>query len=155
MEAVLLLGGNVGDVAGTFRKAEEAIVARIGAIRSRSRDHRTEPWGFNDERLFLNRALIIASDLDPRSLMNGCLAIEQELGRVRDGSPVPKARTIDIDILFIGDQVIDQPGLHVPHPRVHERAFALGPAADVAPDLVHPLLKRTVLHLLNDVLQQA
>lgn len=155
MEAVLLLGGNVGDVAGTFRKAEEAIVARIGAILSRSRDHHTEPWGFNDGRLFLNRALIVASDLDPRSLMNGCLTIEQDLGRVRDGSPVPKARTIDIDILFIGDQVIDQPGLHVPHPRVHERAFALGPAADVAPDLVHPLLKRTVLHLLNDVLQQA
>lgn len=155
MEAVLLLGGNVGDVAGAFRRAEEAIVARIGPIRSRSRDHRTEPWGFSDERLFLNRALIVASELEPCSLMHACLAIEKDLGRVRDGSSVPKARTIDIDILFIGDQVIDQPDLRVPHPRVHERAFALGPAADVAPDLVHPLLKRTVLQLLNDVLQQA
>lgn len=155
MEAVLLLGGNVGDVRATFGVAEERLATRAGAIRARSRDHVTEPWGFTDDRLFLNRALVVDTALAPLELMRTCLAIESELGRVRDGSPVPKARTIDIDILFIGDHVLNEPGLRVPHPRVHQRAFALGPAADVVPDQVHPELQRTVLQLLNDVLQQA
>ena len=155
MEAVLLLGGNVGDVHAAFSKAERHLVARAGAIRSRSRDHVTEPWGFTDDRLFLNRALVLDTELAPDALMRTCLGIEVELGRVRDGADAPKARTIDIDILFIGDRIIDTPGLRVPHPRVHQRAFALGPAADVVPDLVHPERHRTVLQLLNDVLEQA
>lgn len=154
MEAILLLGGNVGNVHDTFSKAEAAIAERCGTVLSRSRDHRTEPWGFQDDRLFLNRALMVDTHLSPHALMDTCLAIEKDLGRVRDSSGVYKARTLDIDILFLGDRVIDEPDLHVPHPRVQGRAFALAPAADVAPDLVHPKLQRNILDLLNDVIQQ-
>lgn len=154
MEAVLLLGGNVGDVHDTFRKAEAAITERCGTIRSRSRDHTTEPWGFQDDRLFLNRALIVDTQLTPRALLDTCLSIEKELGRVRDGSGAYTARTLDIDILFLEDRTINEPGLRVPHPRMHERAFALAPAADIAPGLVHPVLQRNILDLLNDVIQQ-
>ncbi len=154
MEVLLLLGGNIGDVRTTLSKAEENIASRIGPVLSRSRDHWTEPWGFEDDRLFLNRALLVESAHDPMRLMEECLAIERELGRTRDGALGYSARTIDIDILFIGDRVITDPGLTVPHPRVQDRAFALGPAADIAPDLVHPVLRRSVLELLNDVLQR-
>lgn len=155
MEAVLLLGGNIGDVLATLGRADALIAERAGAVLARSRDHWTEPWGFKDERLFLNRALLVSTALEPEDLMRTCLAIEQELGRSRDSSPGYTARTIDIDLLFAGDRVVDSPTVTLPHPRLHERKFALAPAADIAPDLVHPLLHRTVLQLLNDVVQAA
>ncbi len=151
-EVVLLLGGNVGYVRATQRTAEKMIQDRIGTILSRSREHWTEPWGFTDDRLFLNRALVVESDLDPNAILTGCLAIERELGRERGTESGFSARTIDIDILFIGDQLIDTEHLVVPHPRLHQRTFALAPAADIAPGLVHPVLHRSVLTLLNEVL---
>jgi 2-amino-4-hydroxy-6-hydroxymethyldihydropteridine diphosphokinase len=148
-EALLLLGGNIGDARATFALAERLIAERAGALVSRSRDHWTEPWGFSDERLFLNRALIIGTQHDSQQLMAVLLGIEAELGRMRETKVRYTARSIDIDILLIGDRVIDVPDLLVPHPRLHERAFALEPAADIAPHWVHPLLQRTVLQLLN------
>lgn len=151
LETVLLLGGNLGDLLATFVKAEALINERLGTVLARSRDHWTEPWGFTDERLFLNRALLVRSDLNPTALLEGVLRIERELGRIRDPAVRYSARTIDIDILLIGDRVIDLPQLQVPHPRMHERAFALSPAADITPNWVHPLLHRTVLKLLNDL----
>lgn len=155
MEALLLLGGNIGNLAGTFAHAEAALEQADVRIAARSRDHVTEPWGFVDERPFLNRALLADTTLRPEELLERCLAVERLLGRERNAQQGYAARNIDIDILFLGDRVIDLPGLVVPHPRVHERAFALGPAADIAPALVHPVLGRTVLQLLNDVLQRS
>jgi 2-amino-4-hydroxy-6-hydroxymethyldihydropteridine diphosphokinase len=154
-EMLLLLGGDRGDLPATFVRAGALIAGRIGPVVAQSRDHWTEPWGFTDDRLFLNRALLVASDRDPQEVMREALRIERELGRERTPGGGYGPRTIDIDILFIGGAVIDTPELVVPHPRVHQRAFALGPAADLAPDLVHPTLRRTVLDLLNDVLQAA
>lgn len=153
-EVLLLLGGNLGDPKTTFERAEELIALRAGPILARSRDHLTEPWGFSDERLFLNRALLVETSLDPAQLMKELLAVEQALGRKREPGPRYASRTIDIDILLIGDRVIDLPELKVPHPRLHERAFALAPAADLVPLAIHPLLKRTVLDLLNDLRQR-
>lgn len=150
-EAVLLLGGNLGDLPVTLAKAEALINERIGTVLARSRDHWTEPWGFTDERLFLNRALLVRSELTPAALLEGVLEIERELGRVRDPGVRYSARAIDIDVLLSGDSVIDLPQLQVPHPRMHERAFALSPTADITPNWVHPLLHRTVLQLLNDL----
>ncbi len=152
-EAILLLGGNMGEVRDTFARAIGLIEARIGPVRSSSRDHWTEPWGFADTRLFLNRALLVPTALPADAVLDQCLAIERELGRVRRPGGGYGPRTIDIDILFFGASVIHRPGLTLPHPRVHERLFALGPAADIAPDLLHPVLGRTVLDLLNDRLQ--
>jgi 2-amino-4-hydroxy-6-hydroxymethyldihydropteridine diphosphokinase len=154
VEVVLLLGGNVGDVARTFAVAEGLLEARAGQILARSRDHWTEPWGFADDRLFLNRALLVRSDLPLRELLVRCLHIEEELGRVRTGAAGYAPRTIDIDILLADAIAVDEPGLTVPHPRMHERYFALAPAADIVPLQVVPTLDRTVLQLLNDVKQR-
>lgn len=148
-EITLLLGANRGEPLATFARATALIEERIGQVRAASRDHWTEPWGFADEQLFLNRALLVDSDQPPGVVMEKALVIETELGRQRIPGSGYISRVIDLDILFIDGQVIDQPGLTVPHPRVHERAFALAPAADIVPALVHPVLQRTVLDLLD------
>ena len=155
MEVLLLLGGNLGDVVVTLDRAEALIAERVGPLRSRSRDYWTEPWGFHDDRIFLNRALVVETDHSPEEALRLCLGIERELGRVRQNENGYASRPIDIDLLLWGGTVIDLSDLRVPHPRMHERAFALAPASDVAPDWSHPLLQRTVLTLLNDVLRSA
>ena len=152
-EVIVLFGGNSGDPAFTFHAALGRITQRIGRVLAQSRDHWTEPWGFADDRLFLNKAIIIDTMVAPEQVMKELLAIERELGRERSPDVRYAARPIDLDILFIGSEVIDRPGLTVPHPRVHQRAFALAPTADIAPGLVHPLLDRSVLDLLNDLQQ--
>jgi 2-amino-4-hydroxy-6-hydroxymethyldihydropteridine diphosphokinase len=152
MEALLLLGGNIGEVSATLYRAEAMLGEQAGTVLSRSRDHWTEPWGFHDERLFLNRALLVRTGRSPESLLEQCLDIERQLGRTRERGQGYAARTIDIDLLLCEDRVISSPALTIPHPRMHERAFALAPAADVAPDRIHPLLHRTMLTLLKDVL---
>ncbi len=154
MEALLLLGGNIGDIVITMRRAEEMIGEEVGTVLSRSRDHWTEPWGFQDDRLFLNRALVVGTDLSPQRLLEKSLVIERRLGRIRGSGERYSARTMDIDLLLCGDEVISSPDLVIPHPRMHERAFALAPAADVAPDWSHPVMNRTILTLLNDVLRK-
>lgn len=148
-EFTFLLGANRGDPHATFVRAIALIEERIGKVLAASRDHWTVPWGFQDDQLFLDRALLVESEKPPGEVMSIALAIETELGRVRTPGSGYTARTIDLDILFIEAQVIDQPGLTVPHPRVHERAFALAPAADIVPALVHPVLQRSVLDLLD------
>lgn len=151
VEVLLLLGGDRGDVSATLTAAERLIGECCGRVLARSRDHWTEPWGFSDPELFLNRALLLATDRSPQDLMHLLLGIEQDLGRVRDASAAYGPRPVDLDILFVGGMVIEEPGLRIPHPLMHERAFALAPAADVAPAMRHPLLGRTVLEMLNDL----
>jgi 2-amino-4-hydroxy-6-hydroxymethyldihydropteridine diphosphokinase len=152
-EFTMLLGGNLGDTTRTFAQAETLIAERIGLITARSRNHVTEPWGFAHERLFLNRAIQVESGRSPAEVMQTLLAIESELGRTRDGNSGYSARTIDIDILLIENQVLDLPGLTVPHPRVQERSFALAPVADIAPLLKHPVLGFTVMEMLDQSLR--
>jgi 2-amino-4-hydroxy-6-hydroxymethyldihydropteridine diphosphokinase len=153
MEVLLLLGGNTGDPLRTLGEAILRLGQQVGEVLATSRDHWTEPWGFRDPRLFLNKAVLLRTDKEPIVLLEMCLAIERGLGRERTPGNRYAARPIDIDVLLIGDRVIDVPGLQVPHPRMHERYFALAPAADVVPLWVHPLLGRKVIDLLNDVLQ--
>ena len=161
-EVLLLLGGNVGEVTATQERAVALIAERVGPVLARSRPHWTEPWGFSDPRPFLNQALLVRTALSPRALLTACLAIEHELGRVRPALLRRRlregaagggyaARTIDIDILLIDGTVVKDADLAVPHPRLHERAFALAPAADVTPGWRHPVLGRTVLQLLDDL----
>lgn len=150
-DLLLLLGGDLGDPSRTLRAAEAALAAVLGPVVARSRDHWTEPWGFTSDRLFLNRALLFRTAMPTRDVLRHALDIERSLGRERPATGGPASRTIDIDILLHGDAVTDEPDLVVPHPRMHQRAFALAPAADVAPAMRHPLLDRTVLQLLNDL----
>lgn len=148
--AYLLLGGNEGDPEAMLGEAEQRIGQRCGRVLARSRDHWTEPWGFRDERLFLNRAILVDTTLAPEDLLSECLEIEKELGRVRTGKG-PGPRPIDIDLLLYGSIRVECPFLTVPHPRMHERAFALAPLADIAPDLCPPGNGRSILELLDAV----
>jgi 2-amino-4-hydroxy-6-hydroxymethyldihydropteridine diphosphokinase len=97
----------------------------------------TDPVGYLDQPAFLNAAAAVETGLGPRELLGLLLDVERELGRMRDG-PRFGPRTIDLDLLVYGDEVVDEPGLTVPHPRLHERAFALEPLAELDPDLVLP-----------------
>jgi len=150
-DVLLLLGGNLGEPPAILTAAEDLLSQHVGRLVSRSRDHWTEPWGFSGAPLFLNRALLMRSALPAASVLAIALEIERELGRVRTTGGGYGSRTIDIDILLYGDEILAAPTLTVPHPRMHERWFALAPSADVAPSWRHPLLGHTVLELLNDL----
>jgi 2-amino-4-hydroxy-6-hydroxymethyldihydropteridine diphosphokinase len=96
--------------------------------------YETPPWGKTDQPAFFNAAVLVDTDLAPRTLLEAVLGIERSLGRVRGTLWGP--RTIDLDILLYGEEVIDEPGLTVPHPRIQERAFVIRPLADILPDAV-------------------
>lgn len=151
-ELVLLLGGDMGDQQLLFARAERLLAERLQVdVLRRSRDHWTEPWGFTHPALFLNRALWCRTPLPASAILDHALAVEEQLGRTRIPGSGYAPRTIDIDILLLDDEVVDDEVLQVPHPRLHLRAFALAPAADLVPDRVHPALGRSILQLLNDL----
>ena len=130
------LGANLGDREDTIRRAAELLGAgRLSTIRE------TAPWGVVDQPPFLNAVAELDTDLSPRALLERLLEIEGTLGRTRDGSRWGP-RTIDLDLLLYGEQTVDEPGLTVPHPRLHERLFVLEPLAELAPDAEVPGLGR-------------
>jgi len=135
------LGGNVGDVAHALSQALAALDAlpRTRLLRA-SRFYRTPAWGRREQPDFINAAATLETTLSARELLDGLLDIERRLGRERstDGSDRWGPRTLDLDLLLHGDAVIDEPGLRVPHPHLHERAFVLLPLADIAPDAIIP-----------------
>lgn len=139
--AYIGLGGNVGDSVETLRAA----VHRLMTVpRSRflgaSRFYRTPAWGQKQQPDFLNAAVAIETALTPRALLDELLGIEREYGRSRaaDGSDRWGPRTLDLDILLYGDVAIDEPGLRLPHPHLHQRAFALVPLLDLVDDIAIP-----------------
>jgi len=126
------LGSNLGDRAALIDRAAQLIGAtRLSEVRE------TEPWGYVTQPRFLNAVAEIETDLTPRRLLDHLLDVEARLGRERIG-PKWGPRTIDLDLLIYGDEIIDEPGLVVPHPRLLERRFALEPLADLAPWLKIP-----------------
>jgi 2-amino-4-hydroxy-6-hydroxymethyldihydropteridine diphosphokinase len=131
--AIVGLGGNIGDSRNLMRSAIALLAAHPGiVVRAISALYRTAPWGKTDQPAFLNAAARLETTLSCRELLESILRIERELGRERGERWGP--RTLDLDILLFGDAEVDEPGLHVPHPRLAERAFALQPLVDVAPD---------------------
>jgi 2-amino-4-hydroxy-6-hydroxymethyldihydropteridine diphosphokinase len=132
------LGANLGDRERTLRAAAEALAAEEGVeVVSVSTLRETEPVGVGEQPRFLNGAAELETTLTARELLDRLLAVEQRFGRVR----IPAEhgpRTLDLDLLLYGDEVIDEPGLAVPHPRLHERRFVLEPLAELAPGLVVP-----------------
>src|SRR6476620_6638289 len=136
-EAFLLTGGNMGDRAGFLARAGKAVAAQCGPGLLASSVFETAAWGMEDQDAFLNQVLQVRTLLDPRGLLDTILKIEETLGRKREQRYGP--RTIDIDILFFNDAVIDLPGLHIPHPRIQERRFVLEPLAEIAPQKIHPV----------------
>lgn len=144
----LLLGSNSGDRLAYLKQASIAVDKIAGPVTLSSSVYETEPWGFEDSTPFLNQVLEIRTNMPAAELMEKILAAETLLGRRRSpGEPGYASRTIDIDLLFYGNHIIDQPGLTIPHPRLHQRRFTLMPLAEIAPDLFHPVLKSTIVHL--------
>ena len=140
----LSLGSNVGDRAENLRTAIHHL-DRLGKVVTVSSFYETEPVELTAQPWFLNCAVELATEKMPRQLINGVLAIEQEMGRRRRQNKGP--RNIDIDILLFGNSVVRARGLTVPHPAMHERRFVLEPLAEIAPDARHPVLKRSVREL--------
>ena len=136
--AYVALGANLGDRERTLRAAVDALAAEDGIeVVAVSTLRETEPVGVGEQPRFLNGAAELETTLMSRELLARLLAVEQRFGRIRSpGEHGP--RTLDLDLLLYGDEVIDEPGLAVPHPRLHERSFVLEPLAELAPGLVVP-----------------
>jgi len=132
------LGANLGDREAMLRSALEQLRAEPGLhVTAVSTFRDTEPVGLRDQPRFLNAAAAVETDIGARELLDRLLGVERRLGRTREG-PRFGPRTIDLDLLLYGDETIDEPGLQVPHPRLHERLFVLEPLGDLDPDLVVP-----------------
>ena len=132
------IGANLGDREETIAHALELLAERPGVeLVAVSQLRETEPWGYTDQPAFLNGAAVLETSLDATELLAVLLDVERELGRTRTG-PRYGPRTIDLDLLLYGSELVDEPGLTVPHPRLHERAFALEPLLDLDRDLVVP-----------------
>jgi 2-amino-4-hydroxy-6-hydroxymethyldihydropteridine diphosphokinase len=147
-EVYLLLGSNEGNRNHHLEQARQFIAIRCGEIQAASSLYETEAWGLKEQSPFLNQALMITTSKSPGELLRILKAIEKEAGRVETTKWGP--RVIDIDILFYGEQIVNLPDLKIPHPYLQHRRFTLVPLNEIAADLVHPLLKKSVKMLLEE-----
>lgn len=145
------LGTNIGNRRGNLVKAAALLAERVGDILALSGFMETEPWGFESENLFLNAAIKMETPFTPDELLSATQAIEREMGREKKSDGTYHDRVIDIDILLYDNRVIEQPGLIVPHPLMHERLFVMAPLAEIAPFERHPLLGQTFMELADSL----
>jgi len=138
-----LLGGNMGDREELLSEAIRKMTIQLGEFIQTSSLYETEPWGFTHEQNFLNQVAVFETQLSALDILDRTQAIEKELGRIRKTTQYCE-RTIDIDILFYGDKIIENERLSVPHPRIQERLFALYPLAELIPDYLHPKLQKSI-----------
>ncbi|MEQ9100250.1 MAG: 2-amino-4-hydroxy-6-hydroxymethyldihydropteridine diphosphokinase [Imperialibacter sp.] len=148
MGIFLLLGSNQGDRLATLLEAGRMINERIGQMVRSSSIYTTQAWGQTDQADFLNQVIEIESGLTAKEALNHALKIENHLGRRRVEKWGP--RVIDIDILYVGDEIIKTDELVVPHPQIQFRRFTLAPLAEVAPNFIHPVLGKSQKQLLSE-----
>jgi len=149
IDVYLLLGSNLGDRQGYLRQAINLIEEEVAPVSVASSLYETQSWGKTDEPDYLNQVVCIKTELPADTILKKILNIELMMGRRREvkwGS-----RIIDIDILFYGSDIIDEPNLVVPHPQLHNRMFTLAPLAEIAPDFVHPLLGKHIFELKTEL----
>ena len=152
MQVYIALGSNLGNKRRNLVTAAALLAERAGEVGAISSFYETEPWGFESEHSFLNAALMLDTTLAPLDLLRLTQEVECELGRTAKTDSVYHDRLIDIDLLLYGEEVIDQPGLQIPHPLMHRRAFVMTPMAEIAPEVVHPVLGKT-MKALSDLLE--
>jgi 2-amino-4-hydroxy-6-hydroxymethyldihydropteridine diphosphokinase len=154
MHRVLIgIGSNLGEREENCSAAIELMEREGIHVLSRSSFYETEPWGVKDQPRFLNMALSASTDCAPRELLRRLKGIEQIMGRKEGIRWGP--RIIDLDILLYDHIVLNEPALVIPHPRMHEREFVLKPLLEIAPDAVHPVLKKTVREIVDEQFRNA
>jgi 2-amino-4-hydroxy-6-hydroxymethyldihydropteridine diphosphokinase len=148
--AAIALGSNLGDRKATLLQAVEAI-ALLGRVVAVSPWIATEPVGYTNQPEFVNGAALLETELPPVLLLQSLLQIEREHGRDRAHGIEKGPRTLDLDLLLYADTVMETPELTLPHPEMHRRRFVLEPLAAIAPEMIHPVLHRTVRQLLQEL----
>ena len=144
----LLLGGNIGNRTKNLEKAINLINTECGHIIASSAVYETEAWGKTDQQAFYNQAILMKTNFNACELLTKVLLVEEKMGRKRVEKYGP--RTIDIDILFFNDEIINQEHLTIPHPEIHKRMFALIPLHEIAPRFSHPVFKKTIQTLIKE-----
>jgi len=150
--AYICAGSNLGDRVGYLQQANNLLnyTQNIKVVESSSL-YESEPVGYADQEWFVNAVMLIETSLSPGELLAECMRIEKQLGRVRDPQNRWGERTLDLDILFYNDSVIEEESLQIPHPRMHERAYALVPMLELDPDFVHPIIGKTVFEIHSEL----
>lgn len=144
--AYLLTGGNLGNRFLHLQTAKTQIEKHCGTVMAASSIYETAAWGNTEQPAYLNQVLMVRTSLDAGALLQNILSIEKEMGRVREVKYA--SRVIDIDILFFNREIIDQPGLQVPHPHIASRRFVLTPLCELVPKKMHPVLNQSMAKLL-------
>jgi len=144
----LITGGNIGNRKKNLKAAAALIQEQIGTIIKSSKIYETDAWGITDQPVFYNQIHIVESKFPAKEILNKILKIEEKMGRVRTIKNA--ARIIDIDILFFNDEIINEPNLNVPHPEIINRRFVLMPLNELAPEMIHPVFKRSIHELIRN-----
>lgn len=147
--AYILLGSNLGNKEEMLKLAISKIESEIGSVTQKSSIYETAPWGFDCVETFYNQVVRITTKHDANRLLELLLLIEKQMGRVRKSNNY-ESRSIDLDILFYNTDIIENEALTIPHPRLHLRNFTLAPLNEIAPNFVHPVLKKTISELINN-----
>lgn len=145
------LGSNLGDKKNNLQRAAAEIEKQIGNMEALSAFYEFEPWGFNSKNTFLNACLAVQTALSPTECLCSINAIEKAIGRTQKTLEYYSDRIVDIDILFYEDFIMNESTLHIPHPLLHQRAFVLIPLSEIAPTLIHPVIKKSVKDLLQEI----
>ncbi len=148
-QVVLLLGSNIPDRIDYLSRAKRMIESEIGPVEKQSAIYESEPWGFEAEVPFLNQVLLVYGEFTPQETLKRTRQIEVDLGRTQKSKETYSSRTIDIDILFFNQLNLAEPDLVIPHPHLHERRFTLIPLAEMVPDWIHPVFKKSCKQLLD------